>query len=113
MWESLKKILKTSNEKAVIIEDGKLKYVVLSIDEYMRLTGTKTSAQDLGVSEQIFDTPNQKYATPTTANQPNSYLEPKDASSIPIDLSDINVSEELPPIELSGDSDLGIEDLIF
>ena len=113
MWESLKKILKTSNEKAVIIEDGELKYVVLSVDEYMRLSGREANSQNYQAREQIFDTPGQNHISPTTANQSNPYMQSTDLNSMPIDLSDIDVSEEMSPVELSSNSNLGIEDLTF
>lgn len=42
MWDKLKEILKASNEKAVIVEDGEPKYVVLSVDEYLKLSQGKS-----------------------------------------------------------------------
>ena len=115
MWETLKKILKTSNEKAIIIEDGEPKYVILSIDEYMRLNTASTNVQDYQAEDQISDVPvpSQNKTFPTTANQPSSYMQPVDLISAPIDLSDIDVSEEPSSIELNDNSNLGIEDLIF
>lgn len=38
MWDQLKKIIKTSNDKAVIVEDGEPCFVVLTIQEYERLS---------------------------------------------------------------------------
>ncbi len=37
MWDQLKSILHSSNEKAIIIEDGKPTFVVMSIEEYLKL----------------------------------------------------------------------------
>lgn len=42
MWKSLKQILRDSNDKAVIIEDGEPRYVILSFDEYMRMRGDRS-----------------------------------------------------------------------
>lgn len=113
MWETLKKILKTSNEKAIIIEDGEPKYVVLSIDEYMRLNSASTNMQDYQAEGQISNVTNQNQTFPTTVNQPSPYMQPVDLSSAPIDLSDIDAVEEPPSVELSDSSDLGLEDLTF
>ncbi|MEX0916865.1 MAG: hypothetical protein WDZ44_02070 [Candidatus Spechtbacterales bacterium] len=37
MWEELKTILRDASDKAVVVEDGKPRYIVLSIEEYTRL----------------------------------------------------------------------------
>lgn len=37
MWEELKSILRDAHDKAVVVEDGKPRYVVLSVEEYARL----------------------------------------------------------------------------
>lgn len=37
MWEELKTILRDAHDKAVVVEDGKPRYIVLSIEEYTRL----------------------------------------------------------------------------
>ncbi|MDX1607651.1 MAG: hypothetical protein R3251_00360 [Candidatus Spechtbacterales bacterium] len=52
MWESLKNILKTSNEKAVIVEDGEPRYVILSVDEYLRLSEGDSGASSPDQSSQ-------------------------------------------------------------
>jgi hypothetical protein len=45
MWESIKQLLKTDKDKAVLMENGKPKYVILSVEEYLKLNG-ETPAQD-------------------------------------------------------------------
>ncbi len=45
MWEKLKQILKTENDKAVVVEDGEPKYVILSIEEYMKLVSDNSSGE--------------------------------------------------------------------
>ncbi|MEX2008498.1 MAG: hypothetical protein WD850_03345 [Candidatus Spechtbacterales bacterium] len=37
MWDSLKQLLRQSGEKAVIMEDGEPRYVVLTVSEYLRM----------------------------------------------------------------------------
>ena len=37
MWDELKHILRSAHDKAIIVEDGKPRYVVMSIEEYGRL----------------------------------------------------------------------------
>ncbi|MEX0870144.1 MAG: hypothetical protein WDZ39_01825 [Candidatus Spechtbacterales bacterium] len=37
MWDKLKKILDISNDRAVIVEDGEPRYVILSVDEYLKM----------------------------------------------------------------------------
>lgn len=37
MWEELKAILRDASDKAVVVEDGKPRYIVLSVEEYTRL----------------------------------------------------------------------------
>lgn len=86
MWETLKKILKTSNDKAIIIEDGQPRYVVLSIEEYTKLTGS------------------------TLQESPISDLQPQQP---PVDLTDVDAVDIPLTIELSDEygSDITIEDL--
>ena len=37
MWEQLKNIIQNSSDKAIVIEDGKPKFVVLTIEEYEKM----------------------------------------------------------------------------
>ena len=37
MWEQLKNIIQSSSDKAIVIEDGKPKFVVLTIEEYEKM----------------------------------------------------------------------------
>ena len=39
MWEQLKKIMIHTHDKAVVVEDGQPRFVVLTIEEYARLQG--------------------------------------------------------------------------
>lgn len=39
MWDELKHILRSTHDKAIIVEDGKPRYVVMSVEEYSRLQG--------------------------------------------------------------------------
>ena len=104
MWEKLKKILKTSNEKAVIIEEGEPRYVILSIDEYMRLNSQTQGNEYQSTQENIAQT---QYSQPSTAQQP----EPLDLSNIDVSLTGAN--ENLPSIDLADDSggEITLEDL--
>ncbi|OGZ61533.1 MAG: hypothetical protein A2932_01245 [Candidatus Spechtbacteria bacterium RIFCSPLOWO2_01_FULL_46_10] len=52
MWESLKKILKDSGERAIIVEDGAPRYVLLSVDEYMRLRVGTSQEQTQTITNQ-------------------------------------------------------------
>lgn len=46
MWESIKKLLKTDKDKAILMEDGQPRYVVLSVKEYLKLVD-ESSSQDI------------------------------------------------------------------
>ena len=123
MWDKLKKILKTSNEKAVIIEDGEPRYVVLSVDEYLRLTQLAAPAmgQTQGYSNPDAYNMNQNdfvVPQPLESIQPqeasdNYNTRPVDLSNLQIDLTDVGGENNLPQINLgdSYGSDVSIEDL--
>ena len=102
MWEKLKKILKTSNEKAVIIEEGEPRYVILSIDEYMRLNSQTQGIEYQSTQENIAQ---PQYNQPSTVQQPD----PLDLSSLTL----TSVNQDLPAIDLADDSgsDITLEDL--
>jgi len=91
MWESLKKILKTSNEKAVIIEDGQPRYVVLSVEEYLKLNNQDTSdvpSQNLNPSQS--DSSQDENLAQIAQNTPPISIrnqEQVDLSNFPIDLA--------------------------
>lgn len=104
MWEKLKKILKTSNEKAVIIEEGEPRYVILSVDEYMRLNNQTQDIEYQSTQENIAQ---PQYSQPSTAQQP----EPLDLSNINVNLTGVN--ENLPSIDLADNSvgEITLEDL--
>ena len=123
MWDKLKKILKTSNEKAVIIEDGEPRYVVLSVDEYMRLNelvqpiqnqSQVSLNQDTYSGNQYDDTTPQSLGSIQSQEASDNYnTRPLDLSNLQIDLTDIGDENSLPQISL-GDgygSDVSIEDL--
>lgn len=80
MWEKLKKLLKTTNDKAIIVEDGEPRYVILSVDEYSRLTSTDTQADSvLGSNSYAYNS--------------ESLAQPAAGVGDTIDLSDINLSD--------------------
>ena len=123
MWDKLKKILKTSNEKAVIIEDGEPRYVVLSVDEYMRLNelvqpiqnqSQVSLNQDTYSGNQYDDTTPQALGSIQSQEASDNYnTRPVDLSNLQIDLTDIGDENSLPQISLgdSYGSDVSIEDL--
>ncbi|OGZ57194.1 MAG: hypothetical protein A3F94_01080 [Candidatus Spechtbacteria bacterium RIFCSPLOWO2_12_FULL_38_22] len=121
MWDKLKKILKTSNEKAVIIEDGEPRYVVLSVDEYMRLNELVQPIQNqpqASLNQDMYSGNQYTTIQPLESVQPqeasdNYNTRPLDLSNLQIDLTDIGDENSLPQISL-GDgygSDVSIEDL--
>src|SRR3989338_9429831 len=123
MWDKLKKILKTSNEKAVIIEDGEPRYVVLSVDEYMRLNelvqpiqnqSQVSLNQDTYSGNQYDDTTPQSLGSIQSQEASDNYnTRPVDLSNLQIDLTDIGDENNFPQINLgdSYGSDVSIEDL--
>ncbi len=46
MWSQLAKIIRSDRDKAVIIEDGEPKYVVLTIGEYNRILGEQEQKKE-------------------------------------------------------------------
>ncbi|OGZ60582.1 MAG: hypothetical protein A2919_01740 [Candidatus Spechtbacteria bacterium RIFCSPLOWO2_01_FULL_43_12] len=52
MWESIKQLLKTDKDKAVLMENGQPKYVILSVGEYLKLN-SELSAQDPQPAESL------------------------------------------------------------
>ena len=50
MWESIKQLLKTDKDKAILMENGRPKYVILSVEEYLKLNN-ETPAQDNHAAE--------------------------------------------------------------
>ena len=50
MWESIKQLLKTDKDKAVLMENGRPKYVILSVEEYLKLN-SETHGQDAQTAE--------------------------------------------------------------
>ena len=123
MWDKLKKILKTSNEKAVIIEDGEPRYVVLSVDEYLRLTElvAPTIGQTQGylnpdaynMNQNDFVVPQPLESIQPQEASDNYNTRPVDLSNLQIDLTDVGGENNLPQINLgdSYGSDVSIEDL--
>ena len=113
MWEKLKKLLKTTNDKAIIVEDGEPRYVILSVDEYSRLSGAdnqQVSSQDnvLGSNPYAYggNVPQQETSNPTDT----------------IDLSDINLSDiktsddfenDDPEVREASSGGVDIEDLQY
>ena len=80
MWDKLKKILQVSNDRAIIIEDGEPRYIVLPVDEYLKMSGanpqvdnsiqtTTTSPSDVSTSPAFND---QNYSTPTPTPTPTA-----------------------------------------
>lgn len=58
MWQSLKKLLE-GTDRAIIIEEGEPKYIILSVEHYMRLRG-----QDSGFTSTTTDGTKNSLATP-------------------------------------------------
>ncbi|MEX2145133.1 MAG: hypothetical protein WD712_02030 [Candidatus Spechtbacterales bacterium] len=55
MWDSIKKLLKTNKDKAVLMENGEPKYVILSVDEYLKLSGEAPAQnRDTPEPEEVF-----------------------------------------------------------
>src|SRR3989344_2301840 len=41
MWSSLKKLIRSHQDRAIVIEEGEPRYVILSIEEYRRLVDSQ------------------------------------------------------------------------
>lgn len=48
MWDELKHILRSTHDKAIIVEDGKPRYVVMSVEEYARLQEQSEGQKEAG-----------------------------------------------------------------
>lgn len=59
MWEELKAILRDAHDKAVVVEDGKPRYIVLSIEEYTRLR----DEAERGASETLSEAANAELSS--------------------------------------------------
>lgn len=122
MWDKLKEILKASNEKAVIVEDGEPKYVVLSVDEYLKLSqGKNDNIQQQSKPE---DTPapapslnSSSFAGDTAPSAENNSPQPlpanTDSESIfrgSLNPTDADAPVDLSDIDFSGNADLADSD---
>lgn len=58
MWDQLKSVIRSKNDKAIIIEDGKPLFVVMNMEEYVRLTEQEkqnTKSNDVGIENTSID----------------------------------------------------------
>lgn len=102
MWDKLKEILKVGGGKAVIVEDGEPKYIVLPVDEYLQLTRSdKDRMQQFpggtdNVAAPESAAPSMPFNTPQPAADNESIFRgPIDPSGneAPVDLSDIDAGD--------------------
>lgn len=70
MWKQLQSLIRTKNDKAIIVEDGKPRYVILTIEEYNRL-----QEQALHPTPSYEDNPLDEDDTYDQANQELSSIE--------------------------------------
>ncbi|MEX0877310.1 MAG: hypothetical protein WDZ40_00410 [Candidatus Spechtbacterales bacterium] len=125
MWDKLKEILKASGGKAVIVEDGDPKYIVIPVDEYLKLTGGVNSVAQpaLGGEEKTTPSPfgssetsaQSSPAQPAPANDNESIflgaIDPS-RSDAPVDLSDIDTADTPSLADYNGySSDIDLSDL--
>ena len=75
MWDQLKNIIRQTSDKAVIIEDGEPRFVVLTVQEYNRLRDILEGATDNSVPS-LQEHPQQSVENPEQTQN----TEPKDQS---------------------------------
>lgn len=122
MWESLKKILEDTG-RAVIVEDGEAKYVLLSVDEYMILRDKKTTQAP---HENILENKPQEVEiknTPPSFSPTSARVEAGASARLhsPVDLNrgdsiDIDANDELSRMnneDVRGSGEINLEDLPF
>lgn len=102
MWEKLKTILKTTSDKAIVIEDGEPKYVILSVDEYLRIN----KLNNKNIEENESNSQNQLNAV--SENQNDIYAQSV-VQDFSIDLSDIDTDNDI--IQDNTSSDINLDDL--
>ncbi|MDP4010328.1 MAG: hypothetical protein Q8P37_00500 [Candidatus Spechtbacteria bacterium] len=92
MWESIKQLLKTDKDKAVLMENGQPKYVILSVGEYLKLN-SELSAQDPQTAESLAQTDNDtqepSLAQETYPGSPEEFNFMDAASDELLDVSEI------------------------
>lgn len=99
MWEKLKNILQTTKDKAIVIEDGEPRYVILSVDEYLRMSQLNNEN-----SQEPQTIPNMEQAF----SRDDTYAETA-AQNFTIDLSDLDIENDTTLGNLP--SDINLDDL--
>lgn len=80
MWKQLQSLIRTKNDKAIIVEDGKPRYVILTIEEYTRLQEqapqSTPSYQDSSMDEDdTYDQANQELSSIEVDEDQREYAE--------------------------------------
>lgn len=102
MWEKLKTILKTTSDKAIVIEDGEPKYVILSVDEYLRINKLNNE----NIEKKEFNQQNELNII--SKNQNDIYAQSV-VQDFSIDLSDIDTDNDI--IQDNTPPDINLDDL--
>lgn len=112
MWESLKKLL-GDTEKAIVVEDGEVKYVILSVNEYLRLRGQDPGLEAPGQVDQA--APFAASTTPTGVSALDLETPIRPASfGGTVRLSDVGgVDQNELGNENPGSSEINLDDLPF
>lgn len=88
MWDQLKSIIRQTSDKAVVIEDGEPRFVVLTVQEYNRLYNAAEGRTDI-VSDSSAE------QAPATPVESATSTEDQTAESKPQDQDFDKVNEEL------------------
>lgn len=112
MWQSLKKLL-GDNEKAIVVEDGEVKYVILSVNEYLRLRGQDPGLEAPGRTDQAAPFAPSTPLTGVSALDSKNPIRPASFSST-VSLSDIDsVDQNEIDNENSRSPEINLDDLPF
>jgi hypothetical protein len=86
MWKLLKQLLVSNDEKVVIMEDGTPRYVVLSVEEYLRLRSAQSAKERPQHREESFESvDNQPPPTPFTEEVQSAYNDHEPPSEISLE----------------------------
>lgn len=112
MWEKLKKFLAIDG-KAIIVEDGEPRYVVLPADEYLALKSASPSSRERDFSQQ------QSRASGDPQQQPPQHSQPQSQpaqfrqrpAADPFGLEDLDLDETPDALEAAS-NEINLDDLV-
>ena len=112
MWQSLKKLL-GDTEKAIVVEDGEVKYVILSVNEYLRLRGQDPGLEAPGRTDKAAPFAASTPLTGVSALDSENPIRPASFGTT-VSLSDVSgAGQNEFDNENQGSSEINLDDLPF